>query len=315
MDEKQCGRCMAIKPLSAFSRDRTRRDGLARRCKQCYSDYNKYGQATRKKRVVRPTPPEGYKWCTTCGEAKPFASFSANRSKKGGSNGRCKKCKSTSDHRYREANSDKLNAHNRLYQRINKSHLSIKKREYYVKHRESIKAKVRAYKEANRERALQAVRDWYSRNRAHQREVNRTYRAAHRDEHNAYRRLRYQNSAAYKATKEAYVQQNRERVRVWAAVSNQKRGLRKKLAEGRFTTQDIIAIHAAQNGLCDYCQRPLESFHIEHKTPLSRGGTNWPHNLCLSCPRCNLRKHTLTAEEFRLRLAEEAGTPASQQSR
>ena len=43
---------------------------------------------------------------------------------------------------------------------------------------------------------------------------------------------------------------------------------------------------------------------IEHKTPLSRGGTNDPTNLVLSCSRCNARKGKLTVEEFSVKYAE-----------
>jgi len=37
---------------------------------------------------------------------------------------------------------------------------------------------------------------------------------------------------------------------------------------------------------------------IDHKTPLSRGGTNCIDNLVLSCEKCNGEKGNLTAEEY-----------------
>jgi len=50
---------------------------------------------------------------------------------------------------------------------------------------------------------------------------------------------------------------------------------------------------------CHYCSSPLNGvYHLEHMTPLSRGGMHEPSNLTLACPSCNLRKHTKTAEEF-----------------
>jgi 5-methylcytosine-specific restriction endonuclease McrA len=42
-----------------------------------------------------------------------------------------------------------------------------------------------------------------------------------------------------------------------------------------------------------------QSYHIDHMIPLSRGGSNWPSNLQLLCPRCNLSKHAMTDEEWR----------------
>jgi hypothetical protein len=78
-------------------------------------------------------------------------------------------------------------------------------------------------------------------------------------------------------------------------------------AEGSFTQADIEAIYAAQDGLCAYCVAPLNGrYHIEHKQPLSRGGTNWPDNLCCSCSLCNWRKFTRTDAEFRAMLARHA---------
>lgn len=53
-----------------------------------------------------------------------------------------------------------------------------------------------------------------------------------------------------------------------------------------------------QDNLCHYCQSNLTSDHLEHMTPLSRGGLHDVSNLCLSCPECNLRKGTKTEEEF-----------------
>lgn len=38
---KQCDRCGEAKPVSAFSRDSTRADGLLRRCKSCDADLYK----------------------------------------------------------------------------------------------------------------------------------------------------------------------------------------------------------------------------------------------------------------------------------
>jgi 5-methylcytosine-specific restriction endonuclease McrA len=53
--------------------------------------------------------------------------------------------------------------------------------------------------------------------------------------------------------------------------------------------------------VCYYCNVSLEpeAVHIEHKLPVSRGGTNSRKNLVLACASCNLRKGTKTEPEFR----------------
>lgn len=54
-----------------------------------------------------------------------------------------------------------------------------------------------------------------------------------------------------------------------------------------------------QGGLCAYCAKPLGGdWHVDHMTPLVRGGTNGWENLAITCVDCNLSKHAKTAEEF-----------------
>jgi len=52
---------------------------------------------------------------------------------------------------------------------------------------------------------------------------------------------------------------------------------------------------------CYLCLSPIEfrMDNLEHKTPLSRGGTNEYSNLGVSCWRCNNKKRTRTEAEFR----------------
>ena len=61
-------------------------------------------------------------------------------------------------------------------------------------------------------------------------------------------------------------------------------------------------MYEAHEGRCYYCgtDGPM---HMEHMIPLSRGGTHTADNVVPACPTCNLSKHTLTADEFRERMA------------
>ena len=68
----------------------------------------------------------------------------------------------------------------------------------------------------------------------------------------------------------------------------------------RVSLMDLRILMELQKGICFYCAVELgKDLHVDHKMPLSRGGTNGRDNLCLSCPKCNLDKHTLTEQEFR----------------
>lgn len=55
-----------------------------------------------------------------------------------------------------------------------------------------------------------------------------------------------------------------------------------------------------QHAECIYCISVLDEVqaHLDHRTPLSRGGTNEPENLQLLCARCNSEKHAKTHSEY-----------------
>ena len=68
-----------------------------------------------------------------------------------------------------------------------------------------------------------------------------------------------------------------------------------------------------QSGRCMYCSRKVgrDLFDLDHKNPVSRGGTNRKSNFQLLCRTCNTRKGALTDKEFR-RKYRHAGVPQTQ---
>lgn len=98
-------------------------------------------------------------------------------------------------------------------------------------------------------------------------------------------------------------------VRAWAARNRDKRNLttinyraRKRNAVGSFTAKEWRAKIALLGGVCIYCgeDRPLT---VDHKIPLSRGGTNDIANVVPACGLCNSRKQDRTAIEYLARKA------------
>lgn len=68
---------------------------------------------------------------------------------------------------------------------------------------------------------------------------------------------------------------------------------------GRFPKIEFQKMLVLQDGKCAYCGVLLgDDFHVDHRMPVSRGGSDEIENLCCACPPCNLRKSTMTAEEF-----------------
>lgn len=67
-----------------------------------------------------------------------------------------------------------------------------------------------------------------------------------------------------------------------------------------------------QANRCFYCGCPLvepparggpcppRAATLDHRVPVSRGGTDDPNNICVSCYQCNVLKGCSTEEEFRV---------------
>lgn len=83
-----------------------------------------------------------------------------------------------------------------------------------------------------------------------------------------------------------------------------KRRALKCRSEGSFTAADIELHFRTQKGLCWWCGCKLEvgKYHIDHRVPLSRGGSNSANNICITCPHCNMTKHDKLPSEWSGRL-------------
>jgi len=76
--------------------------------------------------------------------------------------------------------------------------------------------------------------------------------------------------------------------------------------EGRYLSPEIRrAVLDRDTRTCVYCGRAGGdsdpdgmSWHIDHRLPVSRGGSDVMENLALSCQACNLEKGTRTDEEY-----------------
>jgi 5-methylcytosine-specific restriction endonuclease McrA len=71
-------------------------------------------------------------------------------------------------------------------------------------------------------------------------------------------------------------------------------------AKGSHTAADIMRILAEQNFECFYCHTSIRRKHsVDHRTPIVRGGSNWPSNLAMTCGPCNYQKGDMLVGEFR----------------
>lgn len=69
------------------------------------------------------------------------------------------------------------------------------------------------------------------------------------------------------------------------------------------SSTDIPRMLELQKHRCWWCGKELtDDYHLDHRVPVSRGGTSDAGNICISCPTCNLKKGDRMPWEFNGRL-------------
>jgi hypothetical protein len=80
----------------------------------------------------------------------------------------------------------------------------------------------------------------------------------------------------------------------------------RRKAAGKLTVETIQLVY--ENNIkkygtltCYLCIKPIKfgNDELEHKIPITRGGTNEYKNLGVACEKCNDKKHTKTETEYR----------------
>jgi 5-methylcytosine-specific restriction endonuclease McrA len=228
----------------------------------------------------RSIPPS--KLCRTCGQTKPRSDFYPRLSN--GPNGlsnRCKVCDGEYQSRYRAKNPERIKE---------------RRRKYYQANREQILERNRKWVSENPDKVLQIKRDYAERRPEVARESQRRYVQRNRELVKASAR------AWWWANRESQLEAVRRRRKENPAIARHyklERRAREQSAVGSFDPADVLAMHSDQGGLCAYCEVELNgAFHVDHMIPLSRGGSNWPDNLAITCVSCNSSKGAKTAEEF-----------------
>lgn len=83
---KCCYKCHSDKPLSDFYKDKSRKDGVSTKCKDCARSYKNVGSSSVKTA----------KKCSRCKKTLPVSSFSKNTKRADGYQSQCKSCRSAS---------------------------------------------------------------------------------------------------------------------------------------------------------------------------------------------------------------------------
>ena len=158
----------------------------------------------------------------------------------------------------------------------------------------------KVYREANKEKIKDANKNHYDNNKEQKREYNKIYREANKEKiKESQKDYRYNNKEQTKSYREANKEQLTEYHKEYCKANpekfsnySRKRRARKMEAEGSVHFLLHLDLLKEQDNKCVYCGKDLsEGYHMDHIVPLSKGGTNWPDNLQILCPTCNLVKN------------------------
>jgi len=166
---------------------------------------------------------------------------------------------------------------------------------WVITHRKKMRESCRSWHFANREARLESKRIYHQENREAILMRKRIYYQEHRSEALEYAKQR--------------MEKHPEKVRESSRRSNAKRMAAKLENGGSFMKEEFTRLCEQHDWKCAYCGRVLtpETVTIDHKVPLSRGGSSYIMNIAPACGGCNSSKRATTAEEYMIRLGKKEG--------
>ncbi|KKN31510.1 hypothetical protein LCGC14_0823390 [marine sediment metagenome] len=223
-------------------------------------------------------------------------------------NGYREKMKCKNDLIYANQKKDKMNAVSRN-KFLNDSNYKSKRKEQQKLYNKTEKGKLakslrdKRYREKNKEVLKERRKTYDAKYRASDKYknyyesyfLNNEYRKKQRDNYAimkvdpSFREVRNKANRKYHKTEKGKETSRRN----WKLRDLRMRG------SGSINWSDIEGLLIESNGLCHYCMKPLDgTYEIDHKIPVSKGGTSIKGNLAISCSPCNRSKQAMTNIEF-----------------
>jgi len=221
------------------------------------------------------TIPANHKRCSKCGQIFPATTdhFYSQPHGKYGVRARCIKCTLEENREWAKAHPDKI-------KEIQNRHSQTEKRKIS---RRSAQAKYRNTEAGHK--------------------TNERYETS---EKRAQQIEQYRRDGKARKAKRRYMAKPRGKAK--AAANRDKRRVRIKKAKGDYEASDVLLQMEAQKDKkgklrCWWCNKIIKSkWHLDHRVPLAKGGSNSPDNLVISCPACNLSKGAKMPGEWNGRL-------------
>ena len=210
------------------------------------------------------------KICCMCKNIKEEVHFCKNKNSKDGLSAQCRECAKL----YRDLHKqDEINysSYNKQYwnhyREDNKDIINERQKKDYENNPQKYQEQQKKSHQNHREERLIKQHAYYEDNKEYFAEKNKKYRNEHIDE---------------------ILLRNRQREKLLDSFPIIKQS-------------EINNLLDTHNHRCFYCLIEVKrgiNLHLDHKTPLARGGAHSTDNLVPACRNCNLRKGTQTVEEF-----------------
>lgn len=222
---------------------------------------------------------ETTKTCIKCNTTKDISQFTFRKDTQKYINS-CRACENERKRKHKLDNLEHYKNIQKEYLIKNKDLLSEKKKKYYEENKEYILNKIKKHKENNRDKVLEAKRNSYYRHRESKLEKAKQYYDLNKEKIREYKK-EYNRK-----------QENKPLFR------NARHRRRARLKDSDVTPSQIRAL-VKKSKNCYWCNVKLnKNYHIDHYTPISKGGKHTISNLVVSCPKCNLQKNAKDPFEF-----------------
>jgi hypothetical protein len=263
---KVCSKCQETKPLSEFHKDKSKKDGLRKECKECRSRYSQQYHKQNKEKINEYNK----HWATE--NEDWLKNYYKN---------------------YRETNKNKISIANKEYRTQNRDRLLEYNKIYYENNKEKFSTSNKIYREKNKDSILHNQQNYYKNNREAILKQNKNYRKINRktisEQKKKYSKTEIGKQVQQKAS------QKRRALKQNATIENFS-------PSEVFERDGYICQLCGIKTRPDFKNHHHPKYpNLDHVIPLSLCGEHSKRNTQCLCHQCNMEKHhTGKGDQLRL---------------